>query len=146
KESLGDKMLAAAEHVIPGISKAVVFRAVGTPLTNDFYCATHRGAAYGTAKTPFQLGPFSFPIRTDIKGLYCCGASTMSHGVAATALSGLSAAKEILGTARVQDLLSSPDGSLRIYPADHPEEWLNEDTAPSSALEAEPDDLDYCAE
>jgi phytoene dehydrogenase-like protein len=146
KESLGDRMLAAAENLIPGISEAVVFRAVGTPLTNDFYCATHRGAAYGTAKTPLQLGPFSFPVRTAVRGLYCCGASTMGHGVAATALSGLSAAKEILGRSRIEDLLSPPDDSLRIYPADHPEQWLNAETAPISALEPEPDDLDHCAQ
>ncbi|WP_437677634.1 phytoene desaturase family protein [Sorangium sp. So ce131] len=126
KAALGDQLIAAAENVIPGISRAIVFRSVATPLTNDFYCASHRGAAYGTSKTPWQVGPLSFSIGTKIPGLYQCGASTLSHGVAGAAMSGLLAAQRIAGVARAEDLLGPADGSLRIYPADHPEEWLPE--------------------
>jgi all-trans-retinol 13,14-reductase len=124
KEELGDKMLAAAENIIPGITQAIRFRSVASPVTNDYYCETPFGAAYGTAKTPFQLGPFSFPIRSSVKGLYCCGASTISHGVMGAAMSGLSAAQQILGAKRAEDLLGPPSGALRVYPADRPEEWL----------------------
>ncbi len=124
KEALGQKMLDAAEHVIPGIREHLRFFTVGTPLTNDFYCETHRGASYGTAKTPWQLGPFSFRTRTSIRGLYLCGQSTLSHGVAGAALSGLIAAREVLGTKRIEDLLGPADGSLRVFPADEPELWL----------------------
>jgi all-trans-retinol 13,14-reductase len=123
KESLGDLMVAAAENVVPGISQAIRFRSVATPLTNDFYCETPLGAAYGTAKTPWQLGPFSFSIGTSVAGLYSCGASTISHGVGGAAMSGMAAARKILGARRVEDLLGPADGSLRVYPADHPEEW-----------------------
>lgn len=115
KESLGDRMIAAAENIIPGLARAVTFRAVGTPLTNDFYCETFRGAPYGTAKTPFQMGPFSFSSETSVPGLTLCGASTLSHGVAAAALSGLMAAQKVLGAARPEDLLGPADGSLRVY-------------------------------
>jgi all-trans-retinol 13,14-reductase len=124
KEGLGDQMIAAAEEVIPGLSRAIRFRSIGSPVTNDHYCATPRGAAYGTAKTPFQVGPFSFAIRTSVRGLYSCGASTVSHGVAGASLSGLMAAQAVLGVKSMDDLLGPPDGSLRVYPADHPEEWL----------------------
>ncbi|MRG95751.1 phytoene desaturase family protein [Polyangium spumosum] len=117
KERLGDAMIAAAERVIPGLGKNLVFRSVGTPLTNDFYCETHRGASYGTAKLPSQLGPFSFPIRSSVPGLYNVGASTISHGVAGAATSGLFAAREILGVRHIQDLLAPADGSLRVVPA-----------------------------
>lgn len=123
KESLGDLVVAAAENVIPGLSRHMVFRAVGTPLTNDFYCETVRGAAYGTAKTPWQLGPFSFPIRTRIPGLFCCGASTISHGVAGAHMSGLVAAQLVLGLDRPEDLLGPTRVPLRVVPADHPERW-----------------------
>src|SRR5262249_6714192 len=116
KDALGDQMIAAAENVIPGISRAIAFREVATPLTNDFYCETHRGAAYGTAKTPWQLGPFSFAIGSRIPGLYQCGSSTLSHGVAGAAMSGLIAAQRIIGAARVDELLGPADGSLRVYP------------------------------
>jgi phytoene dehydrogenase-like protein len=118
KRELGQQLLQAAEHVMPGISRHLRFFHVGTPLTNDFYCETHEGASYGTAKTPWQLGPFSFQTTTTIENLFLCGQSTLSHGVAGASLSGLMAAKKILGAARVEDLLSRCDGSLRITPAE----------------------------
>ncbi|WP_437578166.1 phytoene desaturase family protein [Sorangium sp. So ce887] len=145
KESLGDQMIAAAEHVIPGISRALAFRSVATPLTNDFYCASYRGAAYGTAKTPWQLGPLSFSIGTRIPGLYQCGASTLSHGVAGAAMSGLMAAQRITGVARAEDLLGPADGSLRVYPADRPEEWLHEKTKASAGAQADADERNETA-
>ncbi|KYF95601.1 phytoene dehydrogenase [Sorangium cellulosum] len=136
KESLGDQVIAAAENIIPGISRALAFRSVATPLTNDFYCASYRGAAYGTAKTPWQLGPLSFTIGTRIPGLYQCGASTLSHGVAGASVSGLMAAQRIVRAARVEDLLGPADGSLRVYPADRPEEWLHQRTRTGGAAPA----------
>jgi all-trans-retinol 13,14-reductase len=129
KEAIGDRMIAAAENIIPGISKAIRFRSVASPVTNDYYCETPFGAAYGTAKTPSQLGPFSFSIHTSVERLYSCGASTVSHGVVGAAMSGLLAAAQILGAHQVEDLLGPADGALRIYPADHPEEWQAPDGA-----------------
>jgi phytoene dehydrogenase-like protein len=126
KEALGDKVCAAAESVIPGLARATRFRSVGTPLSNDHYCVTPDGAAYGTAKTPWQLGPFSFGTEGSVAGLHCCGASTLSHGVAGTAMTGLVAAAKVLHVASVEDLLGPADGSLRVYPAERPEEWLGE--------------------
>lgn len=124
KERLGDRMIAAAENIIPGLSKKIVLRAVGTPVTNQFYCESPFGNAYGTAKTPWQLGPFSHRTRAEIEGLHLCGASTLSHGVAGASISGLMAAQDILGAPSRNDLLGPPDGSLRVYPSEHPEAWL----------------------
>ena len=137
KEALGDKMIAAAENVIPGITRALRFRSVSTPVSNDYYCATPFGCAYGTAKTPWQLGPFSFAAETSVEGLYSCGASTISHGVAGTAMTGLLAAQKVLHARRVTDLLGPEDGSLRIYPSDRPEEWLDETSRRSEEARAE---------
>jgi all-trans-retinol 13,14-reductase len=124
KERLSDRMIAAADEVIPGLSKAIVFRSVGTPLTNAFYCESPFGCSYGTAKTPFQLGPFSYRMRAEIPGLYLCGASTLSHGIAGASISGLMTAQRILGAKSKDDVLGPPDGSLRVYPSDQPEQWL----------------------
>jgi phytoene dehydrogenase-like protein len=124
KADLGEKMLSAAENVIPGLRSAVRFLEVGTPLTNDFYCESFRGAVYGTAKTPLQLGPLSFSPRGPVDRLHLCGASVLSHGVAGASISGLMAAQHVLGLERPEDCLGPADGSLRIYPADRPEEWL----------------------
>jgi hypothetical protein len=46
--------------------------------------------------------------------------------VAGASLSGLAAAQHVLGLERPEDCLGPADGSLRIYPADRPEEWLPE--------------------
>jgi len=124
KRWLGAKMVAAAENVIPGFSRHLRLCEIGTPLTNDFYCESYRGAAYGTAKTPWQLGPFSFSQRCGVDHLHFCGASTMSHGVGGASLTGLVAAQHVLGLARRDDCLAPEDGSLRIYPAEHPERWV----------------------
>ena len=118
KRQLSGKMLDAAEHVIPGLRRNLKFLEVGTPLTNDFFCETHRGAAYGTMKTPWQLGPLSFSERGPVDGLHMCGASTLSHGIAGASMSGLLAAQHVLGLKTAGELLAPADGSLRIRAAD----------------------------
>ncbi len=117
KRELTRMMLRGAENVIPGVSRNLTFAEVGTPLTNDFYCASWRGACYGIAKTPWQVGPFAFSTRSPVRGLYLCGASTVSHGVAGGAISGLFAARDALGIGDAMELLGPPDGSLTIEPA-----------------------------
>jgi all-trans-retinol 13,14-reductase len=119
-----ERMLDAAEHVIPRIREHVAFFELGTPLTNDFYCETFRGACYGAAKTPWQVGPFACSSASSLPHLFFCGASTLSHGVGGAAMSGLRAAQKILGVSSVSDLLSTSTSPLHIYPAEHPEEWL----------------------
>jgi phytoene dehydrogenase-like protein len=124
KRELGEKMIVAAENIIPGLRDKLTFMELGTPLTSNFYCETYRGASYGTAKTPWQLGPFSFHQRGPVERLYLCGASTLSHGVAGASMSGLFAAQYALGRATAEELLGPADGTLRVYPADRAEEWL----------------------
>ncbi len=117
KRGLMGTMLRAADQVIPGLSRRLTFAELGTPLTNDFYCASWRGACYGIAKTPWQVGPFAFQTRAPVKNLYLAGASTVSHGVAGAGISGLFAAQAALGLPDASELLALADGSLRIIPA-----------------------------
>jgi len=100
KRSIANKLLATAEEILPGLRRHLRFLAIGTPLTNDHYCETRRGAIYGTAKTPLQMGPFSFGTTCSLDGLYLCGQSTLSHGFSAAAFSGLLAAARVLGVSR----------------------------------------------
>lgn len=118
KARLTRQMLAAAEQVIPGLTDALTFCELGTPLTNDFYCASRQGACYGTAKTPWQVGPFAISTRAPVKNLHLCGASTLSHGVAGAVLSGLMVARDILEVDRIDECLSRADGSLKTELAD----------------------------
>ncbi len=116
------KMIRAIEQIIPGVSRKVVFSELGTPLTNAHYCESTEGNIYGTEKTRDQLGPFAFSNRSEIDGLFLCGASTLSHGVSGATLSGLAAASSILDC-RPRELLSDRGQSLRIYPADDRTQW-----------------------
>ncbi len=112
KHDMGQKLLRAAEHVIPGLSRHLKFFALGTPLTNVHFCNSWRGAAYGTAKTRWQMGPFGFSQRGPVDGLHLCGASTLSHGFAGASFSGLIAAQQVLGLPRPDALLETPAGQL----------------------------------
>jgi phytoene dehydrogenase-like protein len=105
KRRLSDQMLDAAENVVPGLRANLKFMELGTPLTNEHYCNVWRGACYGSAKTPWQVGPFSFSQRGPVDGLHFCGASTLGHGVAGAAMSGLIAAQQVLGLERPEQCL-----------------------------------------
>ncbi|MDX1413977.1 MAG: NAD(P)/FAD-dependent oxidoreductase [Candidatus Promineifilaceae bacterium] len=125
KEELSWKMFQALERRVPGISRHVVYWSLGTPLTNEHYINATEGNLYGIEKNRSQVGPLGFPIQSAIKGLYMVGASTMSHGVSGATSTGLTAARKILGC-RTADLLQQNGPPLRIYPAEHIEEWPEE--------------------
>lgn len=108
KKDVGAKMMAAAEQVIPGLSRHVKFLEIGTPLTNQHFCNVVQGASYGTSKTRWQVGPFAFGQKGPVEGLHLCGASTLSHGFAGAAFSGLIAAQHVLELPRADLLLSPP--------------------------------------
>ena len=90
------KMVKALDERIPGLSNHVVMKNLGTPLTNLHFLNTTYGNLYGIAKTKDQVGPFAFNVKSEIDGLYLCGASTVSHGVAGVIQSGLAAASKLL--------------------------------------------------
>ena len=122
KEQITGRMLRALEKRIPGLTEAVVFKELGTPLTNAHYLNAHQGNIYGIEKGVWQVGPLAFQIRSGIPNLYLCGQSTTSHGIGGTAGSGLSAAAAILGVNQT-DLLSKNGTPLRIYPCDDISKW-----------------------
>ena len=126
KEELAERMFRALEKRIPGISQHVVFWNLATPLTNEFYIQATRGSLYGIAKIPSQVGPGGFQIKTPFDGLYMCGASTLSHGIAGVTGTGLAAAKVILGVSDTEDLLTQHGPPLPIYSADDMSTWPEE--------------------
>jgi len=132
KERLCDKLLNSLEKVVPGIRDHVVQLDLGTPLTNEHYIRSTKGNVYGTAKSFFQTGPFSYDAKTEIKDLYLCGASIMAHGVAGASYSGVKTAALVLNC-KEEDLIK-PDESqqVRIYDAEdntHWPEWLHQKIA-----------------
>ena len=123
KELLCNKLLNSLEKVVPGIRDHVVQLDLGTPLTNEHYIKSTKGNVYGTAKSFFQTGPFSYNAKTEISNLYMCGASIMAHGVAGASYSGVKTAALILNC-KEEDLIK-PDESqqVRIYDAEDDTDW-----------------------
>jgi phytoene dehydrogenase-like protein len=122
KAQLTERILDAVERFVPGLRERIVFRALGTPLTNVHYLHASRGGIYGTEKTLGNLGPLSFSVETHVRGLYQCGASTIAPGINGVTNSGLNAAAAALGCSR-DDLLTATGQALRIYPSDDPSSW-----------------------
>jgi all-trans-retinol 13,14-reductase len=125
KDYLAGKILDEIECFVPGFRNHVVFSALGTPLTNSRFIHATRGGIYGTENSLRNLGPFSFPVKTEIAGLFECGASTISPGIHGVTRSGLAAAAAALRCDE-SEFLTASGQSLRIYPADDPSAWPEE--------------------
>ncbi len=98
KERLADILIKKVEEVVlPGLSKAVEVKEIGTPLTNWRYTRNYRGAIYGFDQTLDDSGPTRLPHTTPVKNLYLAGAWTLpGHGYGAVIPSGLQCFAEIM--------------------------------------------------
>ncbi len=98
KERIADILIKRVEEVVlPGLSKAIEVKEIGTPLTNWRYTRNTRGAIYGWDQTVDNSGPNRFPPATPVKNLYLAGAWTQpGHGYGAVIPSGLQTFAEIM--------------------------------------------------
>jgi len=122
KEDLAWRMVRGLEKRIPGLSKHIVYYSLGTPLTNQHYLNATRGNIYGIEKSPSQVGPLGFSPRTGFDGLYLCGQSTISHGVAGVTASGIDAAKAVLNC-RARDILTQSGSGPLFLQAEDTSAW-----------------------
>jgi phytoene dehydrogenase-like protein len=122
KSELTARMIDAIAQRVPAIRERVTFADLGTPLTNEHYCAATGGSLYGTEKTLWQLGPGGYGLRTEIDDLYLCGASTLSHGVLGATVSGLGVAREILGVTQ-DELLANGQPVIKLLAAERRDVW-----------------------
>jgi all-trans-retinol 13,14-reductase len=125
KDYLAAKILDAIERFLPGFREHVRFSALGTPLTNAHFIHATRGGIYGTENSLRNLGPFAFPVNTEIPGLFECGASTIAPGIHGVTRSGLAAAAAAL-RCEESEFLTERGQTLWIYPADDPSAWPEE--------------------
>ena len=122
KEDLSWRMMRGLEKRIPGLSKHIVYYSLGTPLTNEHYLNATRGNIYGIEKSPKQVGPLGFRPNTEFEGLYLCGQSTVSHGVAGVTQSGIEVAKAILNV-RTRDILTQKGSGPLFLQAEDTSAW-----------------------
>jgi len=104
KERIADRMIKRAEKVLlPGLSKAIEVKEIGTPLTNLRYTGNYRGAIYGFDQTLDNSGSGRLPHKTPVKNLYLTGAWTRpGHGYGAVIPSGLECFGEIMNEWKAQ--------------------------------------------
>jgi len=97
KEPMGDAMVRAAEELLPGLSRRIEKRKVGTPLSMERYTFNTGGAAFGWANIPQQCAANRPGPKTPFAGLYMAGHWTFPGGtVAGAAVSGRIAAETVL--------------------------------------------------
>jgi len=122
KEDLAWRMVRGLEKRIPSLSRHIVYYSLGTPLTNEHYLNATRGNLYGIDKRPSQIGPWAFSPRTNFDGLFLCGQSTLSHGVAGVTASGIEAAKAVLNC-RSSDILTQKGAGPLFLQAEKTDTW-----------------------
>lgn len=98
KEEMADKLIDRVEKMLlPGLSKAIEIKEIGTPLTNVRYTNNYRGAIYGWDQTLNNSGQNRIAHNTPVRNLYLSGAWTQpGHGYSAVISSGLECFGEIM--------------------------------------------------
>ncbi len=122
KDRLKERFLDNIEKLIPDIRQDLKFCEVGTPLTSAFYNDATNGNMFGTEKSPSQTVPFAFPMSTEIKNLYMCGASTLGHGIAGALFSGMAVSRISLKCS-LDDLLKFKNEEITVYQCEDIESW-----------------------
>ena len=95
---MADILITKAEKkLLPGLSKAIAVKEIGTPLTNVRYTSNYRGAIYGWDQTLDNSATRRVAYTTPIKNLYLSGAWTRpGHGYGGVMASGPECFGEIM--------------------------------------------------
>ncbi len=91
KKEIGDRMIAAAETVIPGLSQHIVYRTDASPVTYARYDWASAGAIYGISGEGRLKGS-----KSPVRGLVIAGGGNAGAGVEAVVISGAEAAEALL--------------------------------------------------
>ncbi len=97
KDEFAERLIDAAERMIPGIREHIVWREASTPITHERYTLSTGGTSYGIEIALDQVGPNRPGYSTEVPGLYLVGANTQSgHGISGAIKSGVGCASVIL--------------------------------------------------
>lgn len=100
KQELGDQMIAAAEHALPGLRDHIVYRTDASPVTYARYDWSSAGSIYGVSREGRLKGS-----KSPIRNLVIAGGGNVGAGVEAVVISGAEAAEAL-----APGLLASPPG------------------------------------
>ncbi len=97
KDALMDHLIDVSEKVIPGLREHIVWKEAATPISQERFTRSTGGTSYGIEMSCSQAGPMRVGPRTEIEGLFLCGASAPSGpGISGVLRGGVAAASEIL--------------------------------------------------
>lgn len=105
KEALTAQLIDVLEQVVPGAGRAIVFKELSTPLTHTRYTGATGGTSYGLEWTADRMLSGRAPVRSEVKGLFFCGANTIGHGITGAMVSGVVAAGGLIGAGFVGRVL-----------------------------------------
>lgn len=110
KEDISERMIKAAENLIPDLGKHVIVKDVSTPLTYERYTGATEGGWYDIDCSPKQAILGRIRNKTPIRGLYLTGAKTYpGSGIFGSIQAGLFTADSIL-----QGRLTEGKGMLKL--------------------------------
>jgi len=107
KADLVDQLIETSQQVIPDLREHIVWKEAATPVSQERFTRSTGGTSYGIEMSCSQAGPLRMGPRTEIEGLFLCGASTPSGpGIAGVMSSGIQTAGEVLETDLMGSILS----------------------------------------
>ncbi|MCX8036569.1 MAG: NAD(P)/FAD-dependent oxidoreductase [Candidatus Sumerlaeia bacterium] len=93
KQEWTERLVERVSSRIPSLRSRIKVVASATPLTLEHWTGNRGGAMYGLEATPSQMGPWRWPNRGVLEGLYFCGHYTRpAHGIVGACCSGRFAA------------------------------------------------------
>jgi phytoene dehydrogenase-like protein len=116
RERLAEDVVKRLEEFIPGIRNWIEVRQVATPPTLVKYTWNYRGAMYGWASIPEQVGRRKYPEETSVEGLYLVGHWTglpSGHsGIPTVVSSGRNVARRVLRYVTSRQKTLNPSSSI----------------------------------
>ncbi len=105
KERFADDLIGRADQLMPGISKLIEQQWIATPQTLEKYTKNYRGAMYGWAGIPTQIGLGSIIGDSPIGGIYLAGhwsgPPAGAGGIPMAIFSGRQTAKQVCRTLKL---------------------------------------------
>lgn len=97
KMGLAERLInLVAKHHIPDLRHHIVIRVVGSPTTNEDFCLSPFGNAYGSSMTPANAVT-RLKAETPFANLHWCNASSGSPGIYGTVLTGMDLYMDLTG-------------------------------------------------
>ncbi|MBJ19194.1 MAG: hypothetical protein CL933_07175 [Deltaproteobacteria bacterium] len=97
KAALVEELIDTSQQIIPDLREHIVWKEAASPVSQERFTRSTGGTSYGIEMSCSQVGPLRLGPRTEIEGLFLCGASTPSGpGIAGVMSSGIQTAGEVL--------------------------------------------------